>query len=295
MIKRISTNEVEFITQGCEENIRADGREVFDFRPISIENNVLPHVHGSSRVCIGSGMSILCSVRVAVVETSDKRQLLDINTKISPSNVYKSDSFRISDFEIVVADRLYDTIANSNVIDFDKLCIIPDKFQWAVTIELSILNMDSDPTDGCSIALRAALQCTKLPSHTLLKGESGLDEDFEISSHVADSYALPLLNEVPICITCHKIGNVFVMDCDCYEQACASFGVIVALDSELNVCGMQKVMPGVMNSHDVTTSLKCCMAAVPSIMAALDKVSGIETIKGSKYPDVPSQRAGMLY
>jgi exosome complex component RRP42 len=206
MIKRISASEVEFITQGCEDNIRSDGREVFDFRPISIENNVLPHVHGSSRVRIGSSMSILCSVRVAVVECPENRQLLEINAKISPSNVYKSDDMRINDFEVIVAQRLYDTIANSNVIDFSKLCIIPGKFQWAVTVELCILNMDNDPTDGCSIALRAALQCTKLPSHSLLKGESGLDEDFEISSHVADSYAIPLVNEIPICITCHKVS-----------------------------------------------------------------------------------------
>jgi len=206
MIKRISASEVEFITQGCADNIRSDGRDVFDFRPISVENNVLPHVHGSSRVRIGSSMSILCSVRVAVVECSEKRQLLEINTKISPSNVYKSDDLRINDFEVVVADRLYDTIANANVIDFDKLSIIPGKFQWTVIVELCVLNMDNDPTDGCSIALRAALECTKLPSHTVLKGESGLDEDFEISSHVADSYAIPLLDEVPISITCHKVS-----------------------------------------------------------------------------------------
>jgi len=86
-----------------------------------------------------------------------------------------------------------------------------------------------------------------------------------------------------------------VLDCDCYEQACASFGVIVALDSKLNVCGMQKVLPGVMNSQDVAESLKCCMAAVPSIITALGKVSAVETIKDGKFPDVPSQRAGMLY
>jgi hypothetical protein len=58
---------------------------------------------------------------------------------------------------------------------------------------------------------------------------------------------------------------------------------------------MQKVLPGVMHSHDVTESLNCCMAAVPSIMAALEKVSSVETIKENKYPDVPSERAGMLY
>ena len=65
--------------------------------------------------------------------------------------------------------------------------------------------MDADPTDICSMAIYTAIRCTKLPMHTLLKGESGQYEDFEINSNIAESYSLPLVNPVPICLTAYKV------------------------------------------------------------------------------------------
>ena len=92
MIQAISSAEKEFTRKGCDANIRFDGRgkvtvdvsplsihgrpcskDLYrllpftgsnDFRHISVENNVLPHVNGSSRLRVGDSIDILCSVKV---------------------------------------------------------------------------------------------------------------------------------------------------------------------------------------------------------------------------------------
>ena len=81
----VSQAEKKFIIDGCAENLRYDGRGfsyychcwcriiiiaffcfegLTDYRSISIENCVLPHVNGSSRVKIASGFDIICSIKV---------------------------------------------------------------------------------------------------------------------------------------------------------------------------------------------------------------------------------------
>ena len=111
-----------------------------------------------------------------------------------------------SDYEEIIITRLRNTLLKSNTFDIEKLCILPNKYQWGLAIELSVINMDSDPTDICSIAMYCAIRCTKLPLHTLLKGESGKYEDFEINSNLSESYPIPLLHPVPICLTAYKVS-----------------------------------------------------------------------------------------
>ena len=64
MLYPISSSEKTFIEKGCQEDIRYDGRSSMDYRNISIENNILPHLNGSSRVKIMDSIDIICSVKV---------------------------------------------------------------------------------------------------------------------------------------------------------------------------------------------------------------------------------------
>ena len=99
MIAVISPGEKQFIREGCKQDIRYDGRGLFllsytsrphnlhiilclnariivlfffhnffeacyDFRGMSIENNIYPHTNGSSRVRIADVVDVICSVKV---------------------------------------------------------------------------------------------------------------------------------------------------------------------------------------------------------------------------------------
>jgi len=88
-MKKSSQAEQSYIQAGCALGIRYDGRGISkvyvlmkltafsrytrfiptgmdDFRAITIQNNIFPHVNGSSRVKIDSDVDIICSVKVHI-------------------------------------------------------------------------------------------------------------------------------------------------------------------------------------------------------------------------------------
>jgi exosome complex RNA-binding protein Rrp42 (RNase PH superfamily) len=64
MLKNISSAEKDYITEGCSEGIRLDGRGLYDFRVMSVEGDIFPHCNGSCRISIGNSVDILCSIKV---------------------------------------------------------------------------------------------------------------------------------------------------------------------------------------------------------------------------------------
>lgn len=78
--------------------------------------------------------------------------------------------------------------------------------------------MDGNPLDACSWAVYSALQCTKIPSTEVYKGESGQLEDFEIASDMCRStYLFPSESPVPITVTISKVTFIccLVIYIDC--------------------------------------------------------------------------------
>jgi exosome complex RNA-binding protein Rrp42 (RNase PH superfamily) len=68
MFAAISSGEKDYIKSGCEVGgIRLDGRGPSNFRSISLENNILPHVNGSSRVKISDFTDVICSIKVELL------------------------------------------------------------------------------------------------------------------------------------------------------------------------------------------------------------------------------------
>jgi exosome complex RNA-binding protein Rrp42 (RNase PH superfamily) len=68
--------------------------------------------------------------------------------------------------------------------------------------------MDGNPLDACSWAVYCALQCTRIPSTEVFKGESGQLEDFEIAGDMCQSAPLfpaTTTSPVPITITVSKV------------------------------------------------------------------------------------------
>ncbi len=64
MFKQISLAEIDYICDGSNCGIRTDGRSHLDFRTVSVECDVFPHVNGSSRLKIGDTSDVLCTVKV---------------------------------------------------------------------------------------------------------------------------------------------------------------------------------------------------------------------------------------
>lgn len=69
LLKKI--NPLNYFDQFISEGVYSDGRDIVNFRPISIQQHVNSKVHGSAYVQQG-GASVSCMVTVSVAPDSDE-------------------------------------------------------------------------------------------------------------------------------------------------------------------------------------------------------------------------------
>lgn len=305
LLSPVSSAEKEYIVAGCNDLVRADGRGTDDFRPISIENHIFPHVSGSSRVRVSDSVDILCSVKLEAAEPADhipNEGLLAISVDISPSCQLLMDDRQLQAYEAQIAEKLQSVLGISSAIDLCNLCIIPGKFCWSVQIDLVILQMDGDPLETCSIASFLALSCAKVPLVETSIGESGLMEDFEVLGDLSEGTILPSAG-IPIFITVVKVGSVLMIDTSGREQACASCAVSIAVDQTGKCCGVTYLKSGVLTSEELLRCIdKAGLAAVVIFqqLLAFDKRSAALVTENEglalsdQHPDIPPKRKGLL-
>lgn len=141
MAKRsISSTEVQYIKIGCDQMVRGDGRGKFwffetywshcsaghdDYRALTIENDVFPHVNSSARVKTLHGAEVICSISVRIISMavfflpffikvdidSPERNREDegsitFHTDISPSCAYGMDDKEISNYSSDLSEKL---------------------------------------------------------------------------------------------------------------------------------------------------------------------------------------------
>ena len=106
MNRLISKSEREYISQGCVDNIRADGRSSSDFRKMSILSEIFPHTSGSSGFK-SIGTDILCAVKIEVSEPSlESPNEGTLNVDIDLSCFSGVDDRRLSEFESRLSEQM---------------------------------------------------------------------------------------------------------------------------------------------------------------------------------------------
>lgn len=305
-----SQSEREYIEGSVRDNVRLDGRKNLEYRSISVENNVFPHVNGSSRVRVGGGMDILCTIKLEVLDlqnggsssfdgpTSADEGVLEFNIEYSPSCNLKCDERRLSDAGAQLSQQLQSVYTGSSAVDLKSLCIIPAKYCWAIYVDILILQADGDPLDACSIASFVALHCTKIPKVELSMGEYDKFEDFEISGDLADAVPLKVGN-LPITVTLSKIGDAMILDPSSSESACATCSLTIAIGRQGECCGMSKVKGGTLSSSNIPDFINIASKTAVSIYSKLDEyhksaASQEVSLEGKIFCDQALYRIGLL-
>jgi len=105
----VSFEEKKFIRDGCDVDIRADGRQCQNLRSFRIENSIFPHTNGSSRIKIGINTDVVCSVKIEVTEpdlSSPDIGCIEFGIDISPSCEFSGNLKRVSDYANSLAQQL---------------------------------------------------------------------------------------------------------------------------------------------------------------------------------------------
>lgn len=221
--------------------------------------------------------------------------LVEFHIQFSPSCNIKLPDNLLLEHGCKIEEFLQSILNNSECIDYDKLTIVSNKFYWKLYVDITIFLIDGNPYDLCSIATYNALKTINIPNTIPKLGPTRKYEDFELDEDLNNSLKLDLIL-FPIIITLNKIGNVFVVDANNFEQACASCIISIAIDRKGDCCGILKIMNGSLELNDINISTKLASAISKLIYSKLDEYENIISLTDSDnmYPDIFHDRLGYL-
>lgn len=150
---------MKYFKDYLENNIRPDGRELEELRPLAISFKVIKSADGSAIVKLGN-TTVVCGIKAELAAPKalePHNGFLVPNVELSPVS---SSSYRPGppcDEAQVYSQSLADAINNARCIDLRDLCISPGKLVWTLYCDLVCLDHDGCVFDAAIIALVAAL------------------------------------------------------------------------------------------------------------------------------------------
>lgn len=221
------------IRKMVSEGERLDGRETDEHREIEVETDYINETaEGSAYVRFGD-TQVVVGVKIGVEEPYDDRPgkgTIVTNAELAPMahREYESGPPQEPGVELArVVDR---GIRESEAIDLEDLCIEEGETVLTVFIDVHVLNDDGNLIDVASLGAMAALKTGFIPEYDEETGE--LDRD----SKARD---IPLQEE-PVTVTGHKIGDTILWDTDGEEEEAQDARLTVSINEHGNVVAMQK-------------------------------------------------------
>jgi len=234
----LSEEEKYFIVSGVEEDLRTDGRTCEDYRTLNVQTSLISTTNGSAQVKL-AGTNVLVGVKAAIDEPNpgmrDEGRLeffVDCSANASPVFEGRGGDNLALDIKGVLARTFC-----QGTLDLEALCVIPGKTCWVLYIDVLILECGGNLFDAISIAIKAALQDTRIPDLNVI-GE-GAERDIEVSDDPYDIIPVDVSN-VPVLVTLNKIGNRYVVDATAEEEVCTDAQLLVSINSKGKLCSAQK-------------------------------------------------------
>jgi len=237
-----STIKRDYLHNLAKKGKRQDGRDLFQFRNISIETNLISKAEGSARVKIGN-TQVVAGIKMDIGEPYPDSPNSGVITTAAELNPLASPDFesgppREDAIELArVVDR---GIRESEVIELDKLCIEPNEKIWIVFIDIHIIDYDGNLFDAASLAALAAILTAKVPAKRFELGED---------------YPLPV-KDPPISCTSVKFNDVMIMDPSLDEEEIAEARITVATDGNGHLRAMQKGLNGGFTVDEIKKIIK---------------------------------------
>ena len=211
---------------------RMDGRGLEDYREITIKADFLEKAEGSAEVTLGN-TRVIAGVKIGLgtpFDDTPNRGVLMVNSEFSPiaHPTFEPGPPREGSIELArIVDR---GLRSAEILEFEKLCLIPGKKVYLVFVDLHIINYDGNLIDCSAMAALAALKKAKLPGYKV-------EKDTVVPT--GKSKLLKIVRE-PIAVTLAKIGDQIIVDPTADEEDVLDVRLTVTLDEKNNICTLQK-------------------------------------------------------
>lgn len=216
---------------------RLDGRDLDEMRPLEIELGIIGKADGSSRVRLGNS-EVVAGVKVETgepFEGLENKGALILSAEVLPTaSPYIEPG--PPDEETIELARVVDRgVRESEMVDLDKLALIPGRVVYTIFVDCSIINYDGNLFDASSYAVVSALMSSKLPVFEVQDGEAVVNTGKKMD---------PPLTTIPVSITAFKIGDSVILDPTAEEEACMEARITITTNSEGKFAALQKGSTG---------------------------------------------------
>jgi exosome complex component RRP42 len=224
--------KTSYIKELLSKGEREDSRDMYDFRPITIDTGIINNAEGSAQVDLGT-TRVLAGIKLVLDEPMDdtpNQGNLICSAELLPlaSASYETGPPSPESIEFArVVDR---GIRAGNCVDLESLFVEEGK-AWSVYIDLYVLNYNGNLFDTGEIAAMSALLNTKVPKY----------EDGKVVREERTS-KLKIKNMVTSA-TFAKIDGKTILDPSGNEEKAADARITIATDHD-NVRAVQKGLGG---------------------------------------------------
>ncbi|XP_055627513.1 exosome complex component RRP43-like [Toxorhynchites rutilus septentrionalis] len=216
---------VKYYKDHLDNNIRPDGREIADLRPLAINFDSIKSADGSAIVKMGN-TTVVCGIKAELAPakpTEPEKGYLIPNIEISPLSSPKYRPGPPSEEAQVYSCSLADAILNSGCVNLNDLCITKEKLVWALYCDLICLDHDGCVFDASVIALVAALHTLKLPK---MKHNPDTDEREVLEDEPRVSLSL---NSIPVTTSFAVICGKIIADPTVEEETIATSTITITI------------------------------------------------------------------
>ena len=215
---------------------RLDGRNLDEVRPIHIELDIIEKANGSARVKLGNS-EVVAGVKVETgepFEGLENKGALILSAEVLPTASPYSEPGPPDEETIELARVVDRGIRESQMIDLDKLVLVPGKIVYTIFVDCSVINADGNLFDATSYAVVSALVSSKLPVFEMQ------DDKVVDTGNKQD----PPITTIPISITAVRIGDVVILDPTAEEEACMDARITLTTNSNGHYTAIQKGSTG---------------------------------------------------
>jgi exosome complex component RRP42 len=243
---------------------RIDGREFSEMRPLEIEIDVIKKANGSARVKLGDS-EVISGVKVQTgepFEGLENKGALIVSAEVLPIASPHAEPGP-PDEEVIELARVVDRgVRESEMIDLDKLVLVPGKIVYTVFVDCSVVNTDGNLFDATSYATVAALLSSKIPIFEM-------QDDKVVDT--GNRREMPVTT-VPVSITAARIGDSILIDPTAEEEACMDARITITTNEE-GFCALQKGSAGSFSAEQIKRAAQTSRTKGEEIRARLKELT----------------------
>lgn len=241
----LSIGEKQFIHGGIAQDLRTDGRQRRDFRPISVEIGVIPQANGSARIKLGA-TDVIASVKAELGKPNplqpDKGKVaifVDCSPTAAPMFEGRGGEELSTELSVALQRCLLGGKSGAGAgINLSALVVVEGKICWDLYIDGLVVSSDGNLLDALAAAIKVALSNTGIPKVSV---DLAVLKDEQLEVDVSDEEFLQFdTSGVPVIITLTKVGRHYIVDATSEEESQMSSAVSVSVNRHGQICGMTK-------------------------------------------------------